>query len=397
MSAKKRATRAPKTSPATQLLLEMLPIPGKSGEEAAIQEFIRRRLIEAGLPAKNISNDTAHTKAGSGEVGNLIAKLPGTERGPRRLLMAHVDTVPICVGSQPVVENGFVSSADPQTGLGGDNRGGAAVVLNTALEILRQGLPHPPLTLFWPVQEEIGLVGARHVTKSQLGNPSLCVNFDGGEPNIVITGATGAIYMDIDVHGVASHAGAHPEDGVSAVAIASKAVNDLADRGWHGLIIKGRQQGTSNVGIFSGGAATNVVVNHVHVHAEARSHKTRFRQRIVEEFRKSFERAADQVKNINGQKGRIEFRSEQRYDSFRLKKTEDCVQTALAAVRAAGLPASTRIVNGGLDANWMVSHGFPTVTLGCGQADIHTVNESLYLENYERACDIALKIGTGAV
>ena len=37
-----------------------------------------------------------------GQVGNLVLKLPGTVRGPRRMLSAHVDTVPICVGSRPV-------------------------------------------------------------------------------------------------------------------------------------------------------------------------------------------------------------------------------------------------------------------------------------------------------
>ena len=38
----------------------------------------------------------------AGNVGNLIVKLPGTVRGPRRLLMAHMDTVPVCLGAQPV-------------------------------------------------------------------------------------------------------------------------------------------------------------------------------------------------------------------------------------------------------------------------------------------------------
>ena len=32
--------------------------------------------------------------------GGLILQLPGTLRGPRRLLMAHVDTVPLCIGAE---------------------------------------------------------------------------------------------------------------------------------------------------------------------------------------------------------------------------------------------------------------------------------------------------------
>ena len=43
-----------------------------------------------------------------------------------------------------------------------------------------------------------------------------------------------------------------------------------------------------------------------------------------------------------------------------------------SAGRYAATCAST---NGGLDANWMVRHGIPTVTFGAGQNEIHTVEE----------------------
>ena len=71
------------------------------------------------------------------------------------------------------------------------------------------------------------------------------------------------------------------------------------------------------------------------------------------------------------------------------------MQTAVAAIQAVGLEAETKISNGGLDANWMTSHGMPTVTLGCGQQDVHTVDERLDIENYFHACRIALLLATG--
>ena len=43
--------------------------------------------------------------------------------------------------------------------MGGDDRAGAATILTAALEILERGLPHPPLTFCWFIQEEIGLQG----------------------------------------------------------------------------------------------------------------------------------------------------------------------------------------------------------------------------------------------
>jgi tripeptide aminopeptidase len=55
-----------------------------------------------------------------------------------------------------------------------------------------------------------------------------------------------------------------------------------------------------------------------------------------------------------------------------------------------------RIANGGLDANWMTAHGLPTVTLGCGQQEIHTVNEWLDIPSYLASCRLGLLLATGA-
>jgi tripeptide aminopeptidase len=38
----------------------------------------------------------------------------------------------------------------------------------------------------------------------------------------------------------------------------------------------------------------------------------------------------------------------------------------------------------------MTAHGFPTVTLGCGQDGIHTTAETLDVTQFEQACQIAL-------
>jgi tripeptide aminopeptidase len=267
--------------------------------------------------------------------------------------------------------------------------------LYTALTILREKLPHPPLAFFWPVQEEIGLYGARFVNISKLGNPKLCFNWDGGDPSTACIGATGDYNLEIDIDGIASHAGVHPEQGVSAIAIASRAIADLHANGWHGLVIKGRRTGSSNVGVIQGGDATNVVTPKVHVRAEVRSHDPKFRMQLVTEFRKAFERAAREMKNDQGRSGRVHFQADLKYESFRLAETEPCVVAALAAIQSIGLEPSTRISNGGLDANWLSSRGLPTVTLGAGQKDVHTTSESLDLKAFGYACEIGLKLATG--
>ncbi|MBM4076240.1 MAG: peptidase M20, partial [Planctomycetes bacterium] len=39
--------------------------------------------------------------------------------------------------------------------------------------------------------------------------------------------------------------------------------------------------------------------------------------------------------------------------------------------------------------------GFPTVTLGCGQKDIHTINETLNVPNFLKACQIGMLLASG--
>jgi len=248
----------------------------------------------------------------------------------------------------------------------------------------------------WCVQEEVGLKGARHVTQSKLGKPKLCFNWDGREPELAVVAATGDTNIDIEIEGIASHAGGHPEYGVNAAAVASVAIADLVANGWHGLIVKGRNSGTSNVGIISGGAATNVVMPHVSIQAEARSHNTKFRERIVNEIRKAFARAVKTVRTADGKTGKLIFDAQTKYKAFKMSQSEPCLKVALDAVATVGLKPSTRTCNGGLDANWMTAHGHPTVTLGCGQDGIHTVNEVLHVPSFLDACRIGLVLATGA-
>lgn len=385
---------------AIALVMEMMAIPGKSGEEAAIAEFVVARLREAGLPEDAIRFDAAHKRSPlRGGTGNLIVKLPGTIAGPRRLLSAHLDTVPICVGCRPVRKGDLVSSADPSTGLGGDNRAGAAVLLVAAIEILSRSLPHPPLAFVWFVQEEVGLQGSHYLQTGLLGKPKLAFNFDGGSPEKLTLGATGGYRMDIEIRGLASHAGGAPEQGISAIAIASLAIAELHREGWHGLVQKtdtrGRAlQGTSNVGVIRGGDATNVVTDRVLVRAEARSHDPKFRGQIIKRIETAFRDAAKTVKNVGGKCGSVEIKGRLDYESFRLSAKESCVVAAEQAVRETGGEPIHAISNGGLDANWLTSHGIPTVTLGCGQKNIHTTAEQLDLKEFLRACRIGLRLAT---
>jgi tripeptide aminopeptidase len=387
--------KKPDLAAARRVLLDLLAIPGGSGNEKDVADHIVKRLREAGCPADAISFDTAHTKTPlKGNVGNLIVKLPGTMPGPRRLFMAHMDTVPVCIGTKPLVAGRFVKSGNPATGLGADDRAGCAVVLSTALEILRHKLPHPPLTFFFAIQEEVGLYGARFAKAADLGRPKLAFNFDGGAVEKITVGATGGYRMDIAIEGIPSHAGVAPEKGVSAIAIASLAIASLVEDGWHGLVMKDGKRGTSNVGVINAGCATNVVAESATLRAEARSHDPAFRGKIVKAIEKAFTDAVKKVRSVDGKTGRVQFDGHLDYEAFRLSDDEPCVVAAREALHGIGRVPRLEVSNGGLDANWMAANGIPTVTLGCGQMEIHTTKEQLDLDAFEAACVAALRLAT---
>ena len=174
------------------------------------------------------------------------------------------------------------------------------------------------------------------------------------------------------------------------------AMAQLQKNGWHGLVRKGKSRGSSNLGVVRGGDATNVVMPTVTLQAEARSHDSKFRQQIVAAWREAFETAVSSLKNASGHCGTLKFDEDVRYEAFRIPDNSDCVLIAKSASESVGLKPVTQICDGGLDANWMALHGFPAVTMGCGQHEIHTVKERLFIPEYLAACKVGLTLVTSS-
>src|SRR5437016_6114365 len=388
---------------ATDRLMRFLAVEGVTGKEAAIGRELSAALQESGVPATAIRLDDANTRIPlPTQTGNLIVDLPGRgamHNQPRLMFMTHMDTVPLCAGAKPKVQGRKIVNT-VKTALGGDNRTGCAVLVTLAAELARQQLDHPPITLLFCVREESGLWGARYVDKADLGAPVIAFNYDGGSANNVVVGAVGADRWEVEIFGRASHAGGAPERGISATMILGLALAEVQAGGWFGKVVKGKRQGTSNVGPVTGGDgrpagdATNVVTDYVHVRGESRSHDAKFFKEITAAYKAAFEKAAKSVKNSEGKSGRIKFKVQTDYHPFRMKDSLPVVQRAATAISASGGTPNIRTANGGLDANWMVRHGIPTVTFGAGQNEPHTIDEWINLDEYERACALAVRLAT---
>jgi tripeptide aminopeptidase len=390
---------------AVERLMRFLAVEGITGQEKAIAREIQFALRAAGISNRAIHFDNAHERIPlPTQTGNLIASLPGTRPGPHLLFMTHMDTVPLCAGAKPVRKGNRIVPEGP-TALGGDNRTGCAVLVTLAATLLQRKLGHPPITLLFTVREESGLFGARHLDPAVLdrpsaGRPVMCFNVDGKSAAEITIGAVGADRWEVKITGKAAHAGVHPERGISASMVAALAMAEVFAAGWFGKVVKDGQEGTSNVGSIgdadggSAGAATNVVTEEVLVRGESRSHDPRFVREITAAYKKAFQSAATRVKDDRGRPAKVKFTARLDYLPFRLRDDEPVVQRASAAVRALGREPQLRVTNGGLDANWLVRHGIPTVTLGAGQNEIHTPREWVDLTEFESACRLAVELAT---
>ena len=172
------------------------------------------------------------------------------------------------------------------------------------------------------------------------------------------------------IKGKSAHAGVNPEDGISAIQVASKAIAKMK----LGRIDK---ETTANIGKFQGGGATNIVCDHVQIDAEARSIVQEKVDKQVNDMREALETT---VREYNAN---CEFISEIVYPAFSFNEHDEVVQLA-RAIGGLGLPTRTFRSGGGSDANIFNGLGIPTVNLAIGYQDIHTTQERIQAQIWSR-------------
>jgi tripeptide aminopeptidase len=182
--------------------------------------------------------------------------------------------------------------------------------------------------------------------------------------------------------------------------VAAVGLTEAHRGGWFGKVVKPEGTGTSNPGIFGGkdgkpaGNATNVVTDYVYIRGEARSPEAAFAAKIAAAYREAFKKAQAEVKDADGATAEVRFDSQPAYPPFKLAEEEPVVQHAKRAAESLGLKPTTLFSNGGLDANWFDKHGVPTVTIGAGQYEIHTVKEYVDLPEFANGCRLAVALAT---
>lgn len=364
------------------LLLELIQIDSHSREERDVALLIKKYCEELGA---DVEIDDAGEKVG-GNSGNVIARFKGTVAGEPLMMSAHMDTVVPGKGVKPIIE-GDIIRTDGTTILGGDDKSGCAVIIETIRCLQENNIPYTDIEAVFTICEEVGLLGAKNVDVSKLKS-RIGVVFDSDDPGFLFTKGPSQNYVEIKVHGLESHAGVAPDQGISAIIIAAEAIAGMN---------LGRidDETTANIGIIKGGAATNIIPNLVELRGEARSHNAEKLKAQCDYMVKCFEEAASKYEvTVEGKttKAHIEANVQQAYGAMNVSDDSDVVKLVLGAATRLGKVVKTLASGGGCDANVFNQKGIQCANLGTGMRAIHTVNEWLDVKDMYESATITMEI-----
>ncbi len=322
--------------------------------------------------------DNCGEKVG-GNVGNLIVKIKGNTDAPPFFLSSHMDTVAPGKGIKPSVKDGVMRS-DGTTILGSDDKSGISIIVEIARCLKERKPPHGDIEIAFTICEEVGLLGAKHIDAS-LFKASDGIVLDSSTPGRLVLKCPASDRLEVEIKGVEAHAGLCPEDGVSAIEIASDAISNMN---------LGRIdfETTANVGEISGGTAINIVPGSVSLLCEARSHNEKKLEKQMEHMETCFEEASAKA---YGGKCAVEISRENIYSAMDVSQSSRMAKMVDENARRLGHPVTFHTSGGGCDANYFNLKGIECVNLGTGMYNLHTVNEHLIIEEFNRCADIVFE------
>ncbi|MBM3459465.1 MAG: M20/M25/M40 family metallo-hydrolase [Armatimonadetes bacterium] len=337
-----------------QTFLDLVHRNSPPGQEREAARYCAEQLRECGFV---VQMDRA---------GNVIGQKAGRcHEAPRIFFSGHTDTVRPTDGLRVTEEEGvFRTGGD--TILGADDKAALAEILEGVRILDESGEEHGDLQVILTTREEIGLLGARELAPEVIAGSIGFVLDASGPTGRIITAAPTHDTLSATFHGRAAHAGFAPENGISAIEAASRAVARMH---------LGRidAETTANVGVFQGGVANNVVAPEAVVTLEARSRSAAALERQIEHMQGCLEEAARELGAT------LSLRREREYSGYCWAPDAPLVRIAADAWRSLDRIPTLGPTGGGSDASVFNELGVPTVVLSCGYRDAHTFQEHVSL------------------
>lgn len=354
--------------------LEYVQIDSPTKHEREFADFLKKEMEDMGI---EVVMDNAGESVGS-DSGNLIGRVKGTTEGETILFSAHMDTVSPSIGIKPVIRDGVIYS-DGTTILGGDDKAGIAAILEAVETIKENNIPHGDIEIVFSIFEEGGLYGAKNLEYDKLKAKLGFVLDSGGDPGLIIIQGPAQNKINAKFIGKEAHAGVSPEHGISAIQMASEAISNMK-------LLRIDEETTANIGIISGGEATNIVTKEVEIQGEARSLKD---EKLRVQTEHMIQCCKEAVEKFGGQ---VEMDVSNSYGAFKVDEDDEIVKKVELACENTGLKSFTASSGGGSDTNILNANGITAINLGIGERKPHTLEEHLHIKDLENAARLTLNI-----
>lgn len=362
--------------------INLCEIDSPSRSERRVADYLKGLFEELGADA--VMEDNSQEQTGA-DCGNLIVRFTGNVVKEPIFFACHMDTVEPGVGVK-VLRSGDIFTSRGNTILGGDDKSGITAVIELIRVVKESNMDHGPIEILLTTCEEIGLLGAKHFDHRLLHAKSGYA-LDSSGIDKVIVGAPAANHLKIEVYGIAAHAGLNPEQGVSALCLAARAIADLR---------LGRldEQSTANFGLIQGGVATNIVPDLITIEGEVRSHSPEKLDAYTREIESTFQNVVKGWSaQIDGAKlPSVEVSVAKDYPVMRLDDEDQVIKRVKDAAKILDREIDFQVAGGGSDANIFNSYGLQTAIIATGMTKVHTVDESLDLNDLYSLAELLLAI-----
>jgi len=349
--------------------LDLVKISSPSWKEEAVIKYIEKVASSLGLECRRSACGMSH---------NLVVRMEGDPARKPLIFGAHTDTVTPCEDVNPVTRGNRIMS-DGTTILGSDDKAAIAAFLEAMRVIREHKIVTPTIEWVFTCAEEIGLRGMKGMDFSMLASKRAFIFDCSGPIGTVIARAPSQIIMRADITGRAAHAGIEPEKGISAIDIAAEIITKLP---------KGRldKETTSNVGMISGGRATNIVAEKASFDMEARS----LDGKKLKALEKKMITIMKDIAKKRG--GKIAVKSAIEYSSFNIPSNDPLIRTIDSACDAIGAKMKITSSGGGSDTNVLNAKGIRAINLSIGMSNVHTTREFILISDLCKGCDLVIAI-----
>lgn len=337
-----------------------------------------KRLVE---DLKSLGFDAYEDEAGKriGSSGNNVyCYIPGTLEKEALLFSAHMDTVKPGLGIKPIIEGGYIKSQG-DTILGGDNKAGVTAIIEALRTIKEKGISHRPIEVVITISEEAGLLGAKNLDFSKIKSKKAVVLDTGGNVGKIVVQAPGQAQLNVRIIGKPSHAGNSPEEGISAIMVGAEAISNMK-------LLRIDEETTANIGTFKAEGATNIVSPEAVIEAEARSLDSQKLDNQLKDMVTCLINAAQKYG------AKLEYEVEVSYSSFKLDKDNELIKEVEDICNNLGYKVSKVPAGGGSDANIYNKNGILAVNLGNGTDLVHTNDERLNIDEFEKLSKLVLEL-----